>query len=93
MANIVTDPRQHHELVVPDFTKPDSLLTFTLDDVAFVYGTKWKQRYPATIVNPARRDYVRANDTCLQRHTQGQPLTDPILGTTIGPWGSIRAGT
>ena len=30
---------------IPDFTKPDPLLTFKLDDVAFVYGTKWKQRY------------------------------------------------
>ena len=168
MANIVTDPRQHPELVLPDFSKLDPLLTFTLDDVAFVYGTKWKQRYfkkvgddyfplyaqwdvthrlwrpymvqpntdwwvkfypadnmkrptgplcdgchsvnynvqtktvsewnvgcekchgpgsehvrrpsPSTIVNPARLDYVRANDTCLQCHTQGQPLTDPILG-------------
>jgi predicted CXXCH cytochrome family protein len=168
MANIVTDPRQHPELVRPDFSKPDPLLTFKLDDVAFVYGTKWKQRYftkvgddyfplpaqwdithnlwraymvqpntdwwvkfypadnmkrptgplcdgchsvnynvqtktvsewnvgcekchgpgsehvgrptAANIVNPARLDYVRASDTCLQCHTQGQPLTDPILG-------------
>ena len=45
MANVVTDPRQHPEVVLPDFTKPDPLLTFKLDDVAFVYGTKWKQRY------------------------------------------------
>jgi predicted CXXCH cytochrome family protein len=168
MANVVTDPRQHPEVVVPDFSKADPLLTFKLDDVAFVYGSKWKQRYftrvgsdyfplpaqwdianrvwraylvapntdwwvkfypadnmqrptgplcdgchsvnynvqtktvsewnvgcekchgpgsehirrpgAATIVNPARLDYVRANDTCLQCHTQGQPLTDPILG-------------
>jgi predicted CXXCH cytochrome family protein len=168
MANVVRDPRQHPEAVLPDFSKPDPLLTFKLDDVAFVYGSKWKQRYftkigddyfplpaqwdvthrlwraymvqpntdwwvkfyPAdnmkrptgalcdgchsvnynvetktvsewnvgcekchgpgsahvrrpsasTIVNPARLDYVRANDTCLQCHTQGQPTKDPILG-------------
>ncbi len=168
MANVVTDPSQHPEVVLPDFSKPDPLLTFKLDDVAFVYGTKWKQRYftkvgndyfplpaqwdvthklwraymvqpntdwwvpfypadnmkrptgplcdgchsvnynvqtktvsewnvgcekchgpgseharqpiPSTIVNPARLDYVRANDTCLQCHTQGQPLTNPMLG-------------
>ncbi|MGA2129225.1 MAG: cytochrome c3 family protein, partial [Xanthobacteraceae bacterium] len=33
-----------------------------------------------TIVNPARLDYVRANDTCIQCHSQGQPPTNPIAG-------------
>ena len=32
------------------------------------------------IVNPARLDSVRANDVCLQCHTQGQPLKNPIEG-------------
>src|SRR5262245_28010858 len=45
MANVVTDPRVHPQVVIPDFSKADPLLTFKLDDVAFVYGTKWKQRY------------------------------------------------
>src|SRR5689334_2462721 len=45
MANVVTDPAAHPEVVLPDFSKPDPLLTFTLKDVAFVYGSKWKQRY------------------------------------------------
>ncbi len=45
MANVVRDPRQHPEAVLPDFSKPDPLLTFSLKDVAFVYGSKWKQRY------------------------------------------------
>jgi predicted CXXCH cytochrome family protein len=168
MANVVRDPREHPEAVLPDFSKADPLLTFTLDDVAFVYGSKWKQRYftrrgddyypmpaqwdvmhrvwrpyfvqpgtdwwvrfypadnmkrptgalcdgchsvnydirtrrvtewnvgcekchgpggshverpsAATIVNPARLDYVRANDTCIQCHSQGQPIHDPIDG-------------
>jgi predicted CXXCH cytochrome family protein len=31
-------------------------------------------------LNPARMDYVRANDTCIQCHSQGRPLTDPIEG-------------
>ena len=31
-------------------------------------------------VNPARMDYVRANDTCIQCHPQGRPLTNPIEG-------------
>jgi predicted CXXCH cytochrome family protein len=32
------------------------------------------------IVNPARMDYVRANDVCIQCHSQGQPLKNPIKG-------------
>jgi predicted CXXCH cytochrome family protein len=168
MANVVRDPKLHPDAVLPDFTKPDPLLTFKLDDVAFTYGSKWKQRYftrvgndyyplpaqwdvthrvwrpyfvqpntdwwvkfyPAdnmkrptgplcdgchsvnydvktkqvtewnvgcerchgpggehvraatatTIVNPAKLDYVRANDTCIQCHSQGQPLQNPIEG-------------
>jgi predicted CXXCH cytochrome family protein len=168
MANVVIDPKQRPEAVLPDFSKPDPLVTFGLSDVAFVYGAKWKQRYftkrgddyyplpaqwdvthrvwrpymvqpntdwwvqhypadnmqrptgplcdgchsvnynvqtksvlewnvgcerchgpgsehvqrpsPTTIVNPARLDYVRAGDTCIQCHSQGQPLTNPIAG-------------
>jgi predicted CXXCH cytochrome family protein len=168
MANVVVDPRVHPEAVIPDFNKPDPLLTFKLSDVAFVYGSKWKQRYftkvgddyyplpaqwdvtnriwrayfvqpntdwwashypadnmqrptgplcdgchsvnydvktkkvtewnvgcerchgpgsehvarpsAANIVNPAKLDYVRANDTCIQCHSQGQPLHNPIEG-------------
>lgn len=168
MANVVVDPKVQPEAVLPDFSKPDPLLTFSLNDVAFVYGSKWKQRYfkkvgddyfplgaqwdvthrqwrpyqvapnadwwvphyPATndgrptgplcdgchsvnydirtkavtewnvgcekchgpgsqhvtqptatnIVNPSRLDFVRANDTCIQCHSQGQPLANPIQG-------------
>jgi predicted CXXCH cytochrome family protein len=35
---------------------------------------------PANIVNPARLDYVHANDTCIQCHSQGKPLKNPIEG-------------
>ncbi len=168
MANVVTDPRVRPQVVIPDFSKPDPLVTFKLDDVALVYGTKWKQRYfkkvgddyfplsaqwdvnhkiwrayfvqpntdwwvpyyPAdnmkrptgplcdgchsvnydintktvtewnvgcerchgpgsdhaanpnrlNIVNPAKLDFVRATDTCIQCHSQGQPLNNPING-------------
>jgi predicted CXXCH cytochrome family protein len=34
----------------------------------------------ANILDPARMDYVRANDTCVQCHSQGRPLTNPIEG-------------
>ncbi len=165
MGNVVTDPKLHPEVVVADFKTPNPLVTFTLRDVAFVYGTVWKQRffhkvgpdyfpYPVqwditnkkwlpyhvadtgdwwathypdpkgdnsarptgptcdgchsvnydiaakaptewnvgcekchgpgsehaarptkdNILNPAHMDYVRANDTCIQCHSQGQPL-------------------
>ncbi|HET7131891.1 MAG TPA: c-type cytochrome [Gammaproteobacteria bacterium] len=170
MANVVRNPKEHPDAVLPDFSKPDPLLTFTLDDVAFVYGSGWKQRYfkkvgndyfplpaqwdvthkiwrpyhvgdntdwwaklypdpgdnsqrptgplcdgchsvdfhiednsvaewnvgcerchgagsahvdrptRANIVNPGRMDYVHANDTCIQCHSQGQPLANPING-------------
>ena len=45
MANIVRDPREHPEAIIPDLSKPDPLVTFTKDDIALVYGSKWKQRY------------------------------------------------
>ena len=171
MANIVLDPREHPDAIIPDLSKPDPLLTFTKEDIAFVYGSKWKQRYfkkvgddyfplpaqwdvthkvwraynvkPGTdwwtpyypadnmgrptgptcdgchsvnydvttrkvtewnvgcekchgpgsdhvkrpsatnIVNPARLNYVDATDTCVQCHSQGQPLTvQPSPGKT-----------
>jgi hypothetical protein len=32
------------------------------------------------IINPAKLDYVQANDACVQCHSQGQPLMNPIKG-------------
>ena len=45
MANVVRDPREHPDAIIPDLSKPDPLVTFTKDDIAFVYGSRWKQRY------------------------------------------------
>ena len=45
MANVVLDPKVHPEAIIPDLSKPDPLLTFNKDDIAFTYGSKWKQRY------------------------------------------------
>ena len=45
MANVVRDPHQHPEAIIPDFSKPDPLRTFSKDDIALVYGSIWKQRY------------------------------------------------
>ena len=35
----------HPDAIIPDLSKPDPLVTFKKDDIAFVYGSKWKQRY------------------------------------------------
>ncbi len=45
MANVVQDPRQHPDAVLGDFTQSNPVRTFNLKDVAFVYGSRWKQRY------------------------------------------------
>jgi predicted CXXCH cytochrome family protein len=45
MANVVRDPREHPDAFLPDMSKPDPLVKFTPEDVAFIYGTRWKQRY------------------------------------------------
>ena len=169
MANVVQDPKVHPEAILPDLTKPNPLVTFKKEDIAFTYGSKWKQRYfqkvgddyfplgaqwdvthqvwrayntavgtdwwtrvyptensarptgplcdgchsvnyniqtktvtewnvgcekchgpgnahakspsRANIVNPARLDFVRANDVCIQCHSQGQPLVNPQPAT------------
>jgi predicted CXXCH cytochrome family protein len=168
MANVVRDPREHPEAILPDLATNNASRKFTKADVAFVYGSLWKQRYftkigddyfpepaqwditahawkpyfvakgtdwwepfyPAdnmqrptgptcdgchsvayniqtkkvaewnvgcerchgpgsehvahasrgNILNPSRMDYVAATDTCIQCHSQGRPLQNPIEG-------------
>ncbi len=171
MANVIRNPKEHPDAVLGDFAHPDPLRTFDLNDVAFVYGSRFKQRYftrrgndffpepaqwdiarkrwlpyhvePGTdwwvshygpsnfdrptgptcdgchsvnynlqtkevtewnvgcekchgpgsdhaahptrqnIVNPETLDAVRGNDTCIQCHSQGQPLNNPINGQYV----------
>ena len=45
MANVIRDPKEHPEAVLGDFVHDDPIRTFSLDQVAFVYGSRWKQRY------------------------------------------------
>jgi predicted CXXCH cytochrome family protein len=46
MANVVRDPREHPDAIIPDLSQADpALVKFTAADIAFVYGTRWKQRY------------------------------------------------
>ena len=44
MANVVRDPRTHPDAIIPDL-RTNNVAPFTVDQVAFVYGSKWKQRY------------------------------------------------
>jgi len=44
MANIVRDPREHPDAIIPNLAT-DSVAKFTKDQIAFVYGSVWKQRY------------------------------------------------
>jgi predicted CXXCH cytochrome family protein len=180
MANVVQDPKAHPDAIIPDFNKADPLLTFTRDQVAFTYGSKWKQRYftkvgddyfplpaqwdvthrqwrpynvamgtdwwtafyppensrrptgptcdgchsvnynvttktvtewnvgcekchgpggdhvtrpsRATIVNPSRLDTVSAVNVCLQCHSQGRPLVNPVEGRYYDWPVGFRAG-
>jgi predicted CXXCH cytochrome family protein len=167
MANIVRDPQEHPDAIIPNLAT-NTVSKFTKEQVAFVYGSIWKQRYftkvgddyfplPAqweianhkwskylvpnggdwwaqfyppdnmkrptgptcdgchsvnydihtkqvsewnvgcerchgpgsehvahpsrsNILNPSHMNYVAASDTCIQCHSQGQPLTNPIEG-------------
>ena len=45
MANVVRDPREHPDAIIPDISKPNPVYNFTIDDVSLVYGSRWKQRY------------------------------------------------
>ena len=51
MANVVRDPREHPDAIIPNFSMPHPLLTFSTNDVALVYGSRWKQRYFKKIGN------------------------------------------
>ncbi len=44
MANVVRDPREHPDAIIPDLNT-NNVAKFTKDQVSFVYGSKWKQRY------------------------------------------------
>ena len=62
MANVVRDPREHPEAIIPDLAM-NTVAKFTKDQVAFVYGSIWKQRYLTKIGDdyfpqPAQWDIV-----------------------------------
>jgi predicted CXXCH cytochrome family protein len=44
MANVVRDPNEHPEAIIPDLAT-NKIAKFTKEQVALVYGSIWKQRY------------------------------------------------
>ena len=78
MANVVRDPREHPEAIVADFTTPDPLLTFTKDQIAFVYGSKFKQRYFKRVGD----DFAPLPATWDVTHRQWRPYG--VTGATSG---------
>jgi mono/diheme cytochrome c family protein len=44
MANVVRDPRKHPEALIPDLAT-NSVAKFSREQVAFIYGSLWKQRF------------------------------------------------
>jgi mono/diheme cytochrome c family protein len=51
MANVVRDPHEHPDAFIPDFSKPDPVLTFAKDDVAF----RLRQPVEAALFHSPRR--------------------------------------
>ena len=45
MANVVRDPRKRPHAILADFSNPPSFVNFTKNQIAFVYGSIWKQNY------------------------------------------------
>jgi len=45
MANVVRDPGEHPDAILPNLATNNVSPKFTKDQVAFVYGSIWKQRY------------------------------------------------
>jgi predicted CXXCH cytochrome family protein len=61
MANVVRDPREYPNAVLANFSNAPSFVDFTKDQIAFVYGSIWKQNYFKKVGNeyyplPARWD-------------------------------------
>jgi len=50
MANVIRDPREHPDAIIPDLAT-NTVAKFSKDQVAFVYGSVWKQRYFTKVVD------------------------------------------
>jgi hypothetical protein len=64
MANVLVDVKEHPEAIIGDFSQPNPLVTFKKEEIAFTYGSKWKQRYFTRIGD--RGEHA----TCQRRHSE-----------------------
>ncbi len=51
MANVVRDPQKDPNAILADFSHKPSFVTFTKNQIAFVYGNIWKQNYFTKVGN------------------------------------------
>ena len=77
MANVVRDPRAYPNAVIPDLAS-NTVAQFSLNQVAFVYGSIWKQRYFTKIGD----DYFRCPSSGMSAPATGFHITCP--GRRIG---------
>jgi hypothetical protein len=79
MANVVRDPREHPEVIIPDLTT-NTVAKFTRDQVAFVYGASGSNvtlRKSATTTSHSLRNGKSkimhgANTLCVRARTGGR---------------------
>lgn len=75
MANVVRDPREHPDAIIPDLAT-NEIAPFTKDQVALVYGSLWKQRYFTKVGN----DYFPLGAQWDVGHKQWKPYNVPMTG-------------
>ena len=72
MANVVRDPRTHPDAIIPNLAT-NNVAKFTKDQVAFVYGSIWKQRYFTKVGD----DYFPLAGAVGHRQPQMAPVSCP----------------
>ena len=75
MAKVVRDPREHPDAIIPDFSKPDPVLTFTKDDVAFAI----RQPLEAALFHPPGQRLLPTASAVDITHSRGRPTMCRIM--------------
>src|SRR5438552_3498915 len=76
MANVVQDPKIHPGAILGNFSKPDPLVTFKKDDIAFTMAANGSNATSQKSVTTA--SCFQPNGTCLGGPTTSKPV--PIGG-------------
>ena len=85
MANVVRDPRQQPDAIIPDLSKPDPLLNFTKDDVALdlrlAAGSSGISRKSATTISvyPSQWDVTQQGVATLLRRQRHRLVGDRFI--------------